>query len=213
MTCSSRALASQQQVAYPDLLSAQRAVIKAGFGGDRNAYWAAVRAAKLNLDDAKDIIRARLERDDVEATFMPPPPSQASITDFLTTYRAQQAMFVTTTEPAPWLGGRTSGWVVQTLAPADLFTLEGPGTIDTPDGTFDVTPSARPLPLGLLALPRQQAAAAEALDHLTRVTIYREWLRGQETDLLKTAQCLNDLVPAVGETDLSSFVPFLYPAA
>ena len=206
-------LASQQQVAYTDLLSAQRAVIKAGFGGDRNAYWAAVRAAKLNLEDAKDIIAARLERDEVEATFRPRPPSQASITDFLTTYRAQEAMFVTTTKPAPWLGGATSGWVIESLAPADLFTLEGEGTIDTPDGTFDVTPSARPLPLGLLALARQQAAAAAALDHLTRVTIYREWLRTKETELLKTAQCLNDLVPAVGETDLSSFVPFLFPAA
>jgi hypothetical protein len=206
-------LASEQKVAYPDLLSAQRAVIKTGFSGDRSRYWAAVRAAKLNLDDARAILAARLARDEVESSFRPPAPSQRTIVDFLTTYRAQQAIFVTTTKPAPWLGGRASGWAIQSLAPADLFTLSARGTIDTPDGTFDVTPSGTALPLGLLPRVRALAAARETLDRLTRETIYREWLRAKETELLKTASCLNDQVPAVGETDLSSFVPFLFPAA
>ena len=36
-------LSAQQKVDYPDLLSAERAVIVAEFGGDRSKYWAALR--------------------------------------------------------------------------------------------------------------------------------------------------------------------------
>ena len=47
---------------------------------------------------------------------------------------------------------------------------------------------------------------------LEREAIYRSWLRTQEKTLLGAASCLNDQVPASEETDLSPFVPFLFPA-
>ena len=94
-----------------------------------------------------------------------------------------------------------------------MFTLTAPGKIDTADGTFDVTPSSTATPLGLLPPAEAAAAARQALDRLTRETIYRSWLRDQEKTLLGSASCLNDQVPTAEETDLSPFVPFLYPAA
>jgi hypothetical protein len=205
-------LSSQVQIAYPDLLSAERAVIVAGFGGDRTKYWAAVKAAKLTLGDARAIIAARLERDEVESRFRAPAPSTTAIADFLRTYRDQQVRLVATTDPAPWLDGATRGWVVDTLAPGELFTLSGPGKIDTADGTFQVSQASPPLPLGLLPHAAAVAAARGALARLTVETIYRGWLRTQETQLLSSASCLNDQVPHLGETDLSAFVPFLYAA-
>jgi hypothetical protein len=206
-------LASQQKVAYPDLLSAERAVIVAEFGGDRAKYWAAVKAAKLTLGDARAIIAARLERDDVEARFKAPAPSRATTADFLSTYRDEDVRLVTATAPAPWLGGLRTGWAIETLAPAEVFTLAAPGKIDTADGTFDVTPSGPAMPLGLLPPGRAALAARQALGRLTRETIYRNWLRAHEQALLATASCLNDQVPTAEETDLSPYVPFLFPAA
>ena len=205
-------LASQVKPAYQDVLSAERAVIAAGFGGDRTKYWAALRAARLTLGDARSIITARLARDEVEAGMRAPAPTRADIADFLATYRDSQARAVTTTTRAPWLGGTTHGWAIESLAPAALFTLDGPGRIDTADGTFEVTPSGPALPLGLI--PRGQAvdAAREALSRQERDAEYRAWLRDQEKQLLSSASCLNDQVPAIESTDLSPFVPFLFPS-
>ncbi|HEX4518237.1 MAG TPA: hypothetical protein VH063_01525 [Gaiellaceae bacterium] len=206
-------LASQEKVAYPDLLSAERAVIVAEFGGDRAKYFAAVKAAKLTLGDARTIIAARLEQDDVEAQFKAPAPSKATVADFLATYQDEDARLVSATAPAPWLGGQRTGWAIESLAPAEVFTLAAPGKIDTADGTFEVTPSGSAMPLGLLPPAEGAAAARQALDRLTRETIYRTWLRTHEQALLASASCLNDQVPTAEETDLSSFVPFLFPAA
>jgi len=206
------ALASQVKPAYPDVLSAERAVIAAGFGGDRTKYWAALRAAKLTLGDARAIITARLARDQVEAGMRAPAPAPVAVTDFLRTYRDRQAREVTTTTRAPWLGGDTQGWVIDSLAPTELFSLTGPGKIDTADGTFQVTPAGASLPLGLLPKGKATEAAREALSRLARDAEYRSWLRTHEQQLLATASCLNDQVPAIESTDLSPFVPFLFPS-
>jgi hypothetical protein len=206
------ALSAQVKPAYADVLSAERAVITAGFGGDRSKYWDALRAARLTLGDARAIITARLARDQVEAGMRAPAPSQAAIVDFLRTYRDMQTRAVATTSAAPWLGGTTHGWVIESLAPSELFTLTGPGKIDTADGTFQVTPAAAALPLGLLPRSRAIEAAREALSRQSRDAEYRTWLRAQETQLLSTASCLNDQVPAIEATDLSPFVPFLFPS-
>jgi hypothetical protein len=205
-------LASQVKPAYQDVLSAERAVIAAGFGGDRTKYWAALRAAKLTLGDARAIITARLARDEVEETMRAPAPTRADIADFLTTYRDRQALAVTTTTKAPWLGGATHGWAIETLAPAELFGLTGPGKIDTADGTFQVTPAGAALPLGLLPKGQATEAAREALSRQERDAEYRAWLRAQEQQLLSSASCLNDQVPTIETTDLSPFVPFLFPS-
>src|SRR5262249_1251728 len=135
-----------------------------------------------------------------------------AVADFLTTYRDRQARAVTTTTRAPWLGGGTHGWVIETLAPAELFSLTGPARIDTADGTFQVTPVGPALPPG--PLPRGQAkeAAREALSRQARDAEYRAWLREKEKDLLSTASCLNDQVPSIASTDLSPLVPFLFPS-
>ena len=116
-----------------------------------------------------------------------------------------------TTEQAPWLGGATQGWAIATLAPAELFTLVGPGKIDTADGTFEVTPVEPGAPARAAPAATGAEAAREALSRLAREAEYRSWLRGQEKQLLATASCLNDQVPAAEATDLSPFVPFLFP--
>ena len=205
-------LKADRPIAPDALLSAERAVVQASFGGDRKRYWAALAQAKLTIPDARAIIAARLERDDVEARFQPRPPTGSQIADFLATYAEQPVRLVQTTRNAPWLGGTTKGWAVSTLAPSEVFTLKQAGTIDTPDGPFDVAPLADAMPLALM--PRAQAivAARVALERLARDSVYRSWLHTQEQKQLDAASCAGDQVPTPTATDLSAFVPFLLPS-
>lgn len=205
-------LKAEQPVDPKDVASAERAVVVASFGGDRAKYRAALTAAKLTLGDARAIIAARLRRDEVAARFRPPAPTAEQVNDFLATYASQQVRLVTSTRPAPWLGGTSRGWAVSTLAPAEVFTLTAGGRIDTPDGTFDVSPQGTALPLGLLPRSQAVAAARATLSRLARESIYRSWLHAAETKLLASAACLNDQVPTAEATDLSQFVPFLLPS-
>jgi hypothetical protein len=205
-------LKASQPVAYDSVLSAERAVVTASFGGDRARYRAALTAAKLTISDARAIIAARLERDDVEARFQPRTPTASQIADFLTTYAQQPVRLVRTTRTAPWLGGASKGYAVSTLAPSEVFTLGGAGQIDTPDGPFDVTPLSEALPLALLPLAQATAAARVALDRLARDAVYRAWLHTEEQKQLDGGSCAGDQLPTPTATDLSPFVPFLLPS-
>ena len=190
-------------------------MIVAGFGGDRTKYWAAVKAAKLTLGDARAIIAARLERDEVEARFRAPAPSPPTIADFLATYRDQQVRLVSTTRAGALARRRHAGLGRSRRSPrASSSPSPGPGKIDTADGTFEVTPASPAIPLGLLPHGEAVEAAREALCRLTREPIYRGWLRdaGDEAPRrpprASTTRCRTS-----GETDLSPFVPFLFAAS
>ncbi len=141
--------------------------------------------------------------------FRPPPPTPQQIADFIVTYAEQPVRLVATTEKAPWLGNTARGWVVSSLAPPAIFSLEAPGDIDTPDGRFTVTPLGPALPLALVPWSQAQTAARIALERLAREKAYRGWLRTREQDRLANAVCLNDRMPTPTTTDLSPFVPFL----
>ena len=205
-------LRAEQPVAPDVLLSAERAVVQSSFGGDRTRYWSALAKARVTIADARAIIAARLERDDVEARFRPPAPTSAQIGDFLATYAGQPVRLVRTSRVAPWLGGATKGWAISTLAPSEVFALEGAGRIDTPDGPFDVTPLGGALPLALLPRSQAVAAARVALGRLAREAVYRSWLHDAEQKQLDEGSCAGDQLPAPTPTDLSPFVPFLLPS-
>jgi hypothetical protein len=205
-------LNAEQPVDPKQVLSAERAVISASFRGDRRAYRSALSQAKLTLGDARAILTARLRRDLVMARFRPPSPTGAQVADFIATYASQPVRHVQTTTKAPWLGGAVRGWAVSSLAPSQLFSLQGAGPIDTPDGPFTVTPLGPSLALGLVARSQAEAAARVALGRLAREQVYRTWLHGQEQRRLASAVCLNDRAPTPSPTDLSQFVPFLLPS-
>jgi hypothetical protein len=205
-------LKAEHAVQPAQLLSAERAVIHSSFGGDRKRYWAGLAQAKLTIADARAIIAARLEHDDVEARFRPRPPTSAQIADFLATYAEQPARLVQTTRSAPWLGGAKKGWAVSTLAPSEVFALDDAGTIDTPDGPFDVSPLGSAVPLALVPHVQAVEAARAVLERLARDAVYRSWLHDAEQKQLDAASCAGDQMPTPAATDLSAFVPFLLPS-
>jgi hypothetical protein len=93
-----------------------------------------------------------------------------------------------------------------------VFTLAKAGTIDTPDGPFDVAPLGTAVPLALVPRAQAGAAAGVALERLARESIYRSWLHTAEQKRLDAGSCANDQVPTPTPTDLSPFAPFLLPS-
>jgi hypothetical protein len=205
-------LEAAQPVDSKEVASAQRAVLRASFGGNRARYRAAVTGARLTLGDARAIIAARLRRDLVQARFRPAPPTRRQVADFLATYASTPVRLVGTTKSAPWLGGTRQGWAISTLAPQGVFGLKGPSEIDTPDGAFSVTPLGPVVPLGLVPRKQAEAAARSALSRFAREQVYRRWLHDEQVRRLSTAVCVNDLVPTPSATELAQFVPFLLPS-
>ena len=132
--------------------------------------------------------------------------------DFISTYAGQSARLVKTTRRAAWLDGDSSGWVVSSLGPSQVFGLTGPAQIDTADGSFVVTPLGPTLPFALLTSAQATSVAHKALDRFAHANVYRSWLRGAEEKELAGAICVGDNVPTPGPTDLTAFAPFLSPS-
>src|SRR5258708_4864166 len=161
-----------------DAASGERAVVDAGFGGSLPLYLAALAHIGLSRQDGLAIITDRLARDEVELRFTPQPAASKDIADFISTYAGQSARLVKTTRRAAWLDGDTSGWVVSSRGPSQVFALTGPANIDTADGSFTVTPLGPTVPFALLGAAQATSVARKALARFANGTVYRSWLRG-----------------------------------
>jgi hypothetical protein len=199
-------------VSAAGVASAERAVIDAGFGGNRPRYLAALAQMRLSRADALAIIADRLARDQIELRFKPQAAAGREVNDFIASYAGQTARLVATSRPAPWLGGASRGWVVSTLGPSTIFDLESATDIDTADGPFRVTPLGPPVPFALLTPTQAIAVARKSLSRFAKTSLYGSWLRTAERTQLAGALCAGDNVPAPGPTDVTPFVPFLAPS-
>jgi len=199
------------QVGYGDILAAERTIISARFGGSRGAYLAAIADAKTNLSVARGIIGDELRRARIQSRFHVPGPSAAEIADFHDTYGDLQARLVQAKAGAPWLGGRRSGYAVESAAPPRLMALSsGRWTaIWSPLGTVQVRPLGPPLPLGTLPLGNAREAIRAALMAQEREDRYPTWLASAQQAAFPEAICWRDQMPEKGEVDLTNYLPFL----
>ena len=204
-------LRSEEPVDPQTVLAAERAIVRDRFGRSPARYRAALAAARLTVVDARAIIGDRLARDRVEERFRPQPASSSEITAFLATYAATRVRLVSVEPEAPWLGDASRGFAVETIAPDEVFTLPQTRSslIDTADGRFAVRPLGPPLPLLGLPPADARAVARGVLGRFARDDVYERWLNREEGELLATAVCARDALPAKGDVDLTAWAPFL----
>jgi hypothetical protein len=202
---------SAAAVSSAQIDAAERAVIDASFGGNRTAYLAALARRHAGRGLARAALAAELRRDTVEASLPVPPVSEAAIASFLGTYAGMRARLVTTKTPVGWLGGRTRGVAIETVAPARVFALPTgrAGVVQTPGGAVAVQPLEAALPLGAVPLATARPAIAAAVARLEKADAYQAWLETQEQKLLGAAICASDDVPAPLPVALSDYLPFL----
>ncbi len=189
------------QVGYGDILDAERAIISARFGGSRAAYLAAIADARTNLSVARGIIGDELRRARIESKFRVRGPSAREIADFHETYGDLQARLVQAKSGTSWLGGRRSGYAVESAAPPRLMSLSSGrwSAVWSPLGTVQVRPLGPPLPLGTLPLSNARAAIRTALMAQAREDRYPTWLADAQQAAFPEAICWRDQMPEKGE--------------
>jgi hypothetical protein len=199
-------------VAGEEILAAERSVIRHRFGGSRAAYQAALARMGASVTIARGVITDELREAQVGMRLPAQRPTGADVGEYFETYGNTQARSVEV-KPAPsWLGSRTRGVALSTVAPAQVFSLPvggKPRKISTREGVFRVRALGEPQPLATFPLARARAGVYAALMRSARAEAYERWLLRRQKSALDAAVCRRDLLPMIGTVDLTNQLPFL----
>jgi hypothetical protein len=208
------AAAPYARVTNADVLTAERAIVAARFGGDRAAYNAALVQAGATLAVARAALADVLRRALIEPTLPVGAPAAEDVETFYESYPDLLVRRVTA-DPAPtWLGGVKKGYALDLIAPDRIFELatNTTHTLATVDGTFKVKATDEVRSLGTMPLSVVEPAIRAALVAFARGAAYDTWLTKRSTYALTNTTCRGDELPAAGAVELESFLPFLAAA-
>jgi hypothetical protein len=202
------------------VLAAEQAVIVQRFGGRRAAYTAAVRRAGADVTLARGAIADELRRAKLADGMRARRPSANEVSAFYFAYPELLARLVeldvpagATTKPEGpwWLGGRTRGIALYTLAPDQVFRMPAGRVMRVRelDGTFPLRALSAAAPLGTLPLEQARPAISAALAAFERRAAFDRWSLARQTEALRTATCRSDALPTPGTLRLTSYLPFL----
>jgi hypothetical protein len=198
-------------VSYSDILAAERSIVAARFGGSRGAYSAAIAEARTNLSVARSIIGDELRRARIQSKFRVSWPSARAISDYHENFGELQARLVETKSQTQWLGGRRSGYALESTAPPRLMNLSSGrwSALWSPLGTVRVRPLGPPEPLGSLPLGNVRLSIRSALIEQAREEHFPDWLTAAQKAAFPEAICWRDQFPELGEVDLTNYLDFL----
>ena len=202
---------SAGEVAESDVLDAERAIILTRFRGVRRLYEEALGRAAIGLEQARAILADVLRRARVQATLPVPEPTAATIADFYAANADISVRLVEASPAASWLGGRTRGLALSSIAPLRVFQF-ATGVVEgmrTTAGRFSVRAIGQAVPLGSLSLGVATPAIRDALMAYARADALEAWNAARQPAALDVATCLRDDLPPVGSVDLTLYVPYL----
>lgn len=198
-------------VSQTSVLSAEKAVIRQEFRGERSLYVAALQRSHATVTEARAILADQLRRAFAERYLPSSAPSASAVSTFYTSYPNLQVRLVQAKPAPPWLGRQTKGLALQDVAPDRLFVL-GTGKSEsllTSTGTFSVKALQGPSPLGAVPLGQARPAIAAALRAFSLGDAFERWSVGKQRAALTTATCAQDNLPQPAAVDLTQFLPFL----
>ena len=194
------------------ILAAERAVIATSFNGSTAAYRNALAQAGATVAVARGILGDELRRAAIAPTLWARAPSAAEIATFYESYPDVLVRAVASAKPAPtWLGGRTTGLALDSIAPAGIFDLPGGAlhTLRTVSGTYRVRVTGDAQALGTIPLAIVTPAIRSALSYFARGVAFGEWTVNRQRGAFDETTCSRDDLPAPGAVELEMFVPFL----
>jgi hypothetical protein len=191
--------------------AAEARIVAQRFGGDPNAYNAAVAALGLNSRLARALIADQLRRGYLVGLV---PVPRLSYTAVATLYAARGGKWtrrVRATPAAPWLRGETTGTAVEGLAPSAIFKGKKGRTITvrTDDGRYRVRILAKRERMRDIPLATVYPQLADVLRERARERGLNGWLLTLQRNALATAVCQKDVLPRVASIDASRAVPIL----
>jgi hypothetical protein len=199
------------RVAPAEVFAAERAVIAARFNGNASAYQTALAQAGASPVVARGILEDELRRARIAQTLSVGPPSAAAIETFYESYPDLLVRAVTASPAPQWLGWKSEGLALDSIAPASLFTLPTRATrrLQTIHGQYTVRASGESQPMGAIPLSIVEPAIRAALVSFAQNTRFEQWTTKQQRAALAVTTCRQDDLPSAGPTELESFLPFL----
>ena len=202
---------SAGDVPEADVLDAERAIILTRFRGVRRLYEEALARAPIGLGDARAIIADVLRRARIQATLPVKEPVAATIAEFYAANADIAVRLVESQPAASWLGGRTRGLTLSSIAPLRVFQFatgaaEG---MRTTAGRFSVRAIGEAVSLGSLSLAETGPAIRDALVAYARADALEAWNASRQPAALDAATCRLDDLPPVGSVDLTQYLPYL----
>jgi hypothetical protein len=201
----------QARVSEGEVLAAERAIVKARFGGSFARYGAALTRAQANRTIALGAIEDELMRREIAHKIRVGPPSGKAIADYYKTFAAIPARPVEARPAQWWLGDHPVGLALSGLAPAKAFSLPGGTFSKLANGKRKVRMRAlgEALPLGAFPLSFARRSIRAALVESARETAFQNWLTSHETEALRRTTCARDELPIAASVDLTGLLPFL----
>jgi hypothetical protein len=193
------------------ILSAERAVIAARFGGSAAAYRSALGQAGASVSVARGILADVLRRELIAQTLSVRAPSAAEIATFYESYPDLLVRPVSA-KPSPfWLGGKPNGLALDSIAPGGIFDLRGTGmhTVRTITGTYRVRATGDASALGTIPLAIVAPAIRAALTYFARGVAFGDWTVARQKSAFAETTCRRDDLPVPSSVELESFLPAL----
>jgi hypothetical protein len=199
------------RVKTESVLAAERAVVALRFAGRAAAYRSALAAAGATVAVARGVLADELRRLRLEATMPFRRSSPREVSAFYLSYPELLARSVEV-KPAPWwLGGRTRGLAIFSLAPEQVFGLPlgRRANVRALEGSYSVRALGEAQPLGSVPFAVARPGIAAALDAFARRDAFESWTVGRQRLVLQRAICRGDELPAPGTVRLTGYLPFL----
>ena len=204
-------LGASAQVGPTAALRAESRIVKVRFAGSRDRYRSALAAR-----GADEAIGRALVRDELRALAVSRRLPQTRVTPaeadrYAWRKRGTRAISLRVLPAPTWLGGRTRGIALASLAPKAVFSVPtgATRTVTTPEGSFRVTALAPPLRLGNLSISDRRRAAIAVLGDERRRATLTAWRAGERTEAITTATCLRDELPDALVPTALARLPFL----
>lgn len=198
----------------PQILRAERAVQAARFGGSSASYRASLARAGATVSLARGALADELRRMRLEGRLRAGRPSAQEVQTFYAAYPDLLARRVEVKPAAWWLGGRTTGLVLEPVGPRRIFALPSNRSarlLDL-DATYRATPLAATQPLGSLPLAAARRAIEITLAAFDRRGAFEAWSVARQEVVLRGAVCARDDLPEPGTIRLAGYLPFLSTA-
>jgi hypothetical protein len=186
-------------------------VIAERFNGSASGYRSALTQAGATVNVARGILADEIRRAEISQTLPVRTPSDAEIATFYESYPDLLVRAVTA-KPAPsWLGGRTKGLALDSIAPQGVFDLRPGGmhTLRTINGTYRVRVTGDAQPLGTIPLVIVTQAIRAALSSFARGAAFGEWTIARQRGAISETTCRHDELPGPAAVELESFLPTL----
>lgn len=188
---------------------AERAFVEEHFRGSVPAYLAALRRVQLTRASGRELLLDELRRERVRSRFGAAYPSAAEVEEFHRTHGSLRARSVETVEPVRWLGHRSRGFAIETVAPLRAVTAGSEVRVATTEGRVLVRPLGRTVPLAAVPVAEARPAIAAALRHFSRARAYEQWLGKEKARAVQSAICRGDRIPLSASFDLGDLLPFV----